>query len=224
MTCRLCKGHAGSYPGEDGRIVLAYGRELRSYAHLACYMEKKGRPAAEKWFGWQPAWRLRSLVDQNAAELRELGLFEFASALAQERERLVAGRNKPGTPTVAQLDLAIEIAEGLQKGVAVRKKPGDRTPDGEVLTAEDIAKAEGIVALGYGIAELLQKLGSESTFTREPENSLEETPEKKDTPPTSRSFTTTSKNGKLITTHHYDKEGGIAIIGVDGYHKAWEKK
>src|SRR5262249_55953241 len=93
----------------------------------------------------------------------KLGLFEFASALAQERERLVAEGNKPGTPTAAQLDLAIEIAEGLQKGVALRKQPGDRTVDGEELTAEEIAKAEGMIAVAGGIAERLQEPDASSS-------------------------------------------------------------
>jgi hypothetical protein len=55
-----------------------------------------------------------------------------------------------------------------------------------------------------------------------PESSLEETPEKKDTTPSSGSCTTTKRRPKG-RVDRYPTEGGIQIIGVDNYHKAWGK-
>jgi hypothetical protein len=163
MMCRFCKRYT-EYCREDRRAMLAYRKGFRAYAHLQCYLERKGRPAAEAMVRGMSAWRLKPLPDP---ELRERGLLDLVRGLVEEHERLIEERrNRPGGPTPAQIALAVEIGESLEKGSAlVRKQPGDEirwtgrggAEYGAVLTAEDIAKAQGIVALGYGIAERLQE-------------------------------------------------------------------
>jgi hypothetical protein len=158
MICRFCKGPTG-YDAPDGRTTVAYGKGFRSYAHLGCYLKRKGRKAAEERLSGMPTRRLKELCE---AELWELGLADYVRGLLEREER---NRNRPGGPTPAQIALAVEIGESLEKGSAlVRKQPGDEirwTVGGAeysaVLTAEDIAKAEATVALGYGIAERLQE-------------------------------------------------------------------
>ena len=104
--------------------MLSYGKGFRSYAHLECYLEKKGRPAAEAMLRGMSAWRLKPLPDP---ELRELGLLDLVRGLVEEHERLIEERrNRPGGPTPAQIALAVEIGESLEKGSAlVRKQPGE---------------------------------------------------------------------------------------------------
>ena len=86
MMCRFCKRYT-EYCREDRRAMLAYGKGFRAYAHLQCYLEKKGRPAAEEWLRRIPAWRLKHLPDP---ELRELGLLDLVRGLVEEHERLIA--------------------------------------------------------------------------------------------------------------------------------------